>query len=257
MSVYFKHPPINEVVIATYFKPPLDLRSEHVGLFWSQIKREFPVTQQQPPVGSEIPVANEVFPMPRYWFMADSGASLIQVQKNAFMFNWRRQDELYPRYHSIKPDFDKYYVRFSEFVRTETPSTEPSIDLCELTYVNTIQQCEYWQGPQDTVEVIPSFSFLVPGERNWSSVGFNCNFGFRNEGGLHVQVAIRSGTTVTSPNVPILVLELKASEQLGGVTKSETDQWFDRAHEAIMERFLKVTSESVQLRYWKREQAQT
>ena len=155
MSVYFKSPPINEVVIATYFKPAVELRSEHIGLFWAQIKSEFPLVRQQPPVGTEIPMGGDVFPMPRYWFTADDGISLIQIQKNAFMFNWRRREDEYPRYHKIKPCFDKYYSLFSEFISAEVPSSEQAIDMCELTYVNAIPKCDFWSGPQDTSKVFP------------------------------------------------------------------------------------------------------
>lgn len=177
-AVRFKRPPISEVVIATYFKPALELSSEHIGLYWARIKSKFPAVHKLPPVGAESVDVSDVFPMPRYRFTADDGASLIQIQKNAFVFNWRRdQDGVYPRYRSIKPDFDKYYALFSEFVRTESPSVEPTIDLCELTYVNTIQQCEYWQGPQDTNKMIPSFSMLTFGE-GWSSATSTATFPF-------------------------------------------------------------------------------
>ena len=203
MSVYFKSPPINEVVIATYFKPAVELRSEHIGLFWAQIKSEFPLVRQQPPVGTEIPMGGDVFPMPRYWFTADDGISLIQIQKNAFMFNWRRREDEYPRYHKIKPCFDKYYSLFSEFISAEVPSSEQAIDMCELTYVN----------------------------------------------------AVRSGTTSHVHSTPILVFEIKATEQVGSIPKSEADRWFDRAHTAVMNCFLGITNESIQLEHWEREQA--
>ena len=89
----FKNPPINEVVIATYFSSPLSgLRTEHIGLFWAQIKNEFPSALQRPPVPlEELTAGSEVFPTPRYWFVSADDASLLQVQKSAFMFNWRRR----------------------------------------------------------------------------------------------------------------------------------------------------------------------
>ncbi len=166
-SIAFKHPPVDEVVVSTYFNPPLsDLRSEHIGLFWGKIREDFPVVSQQPPVMSQqSPVevvqsinADEPFPMPRYWIVSEDETELIQIQKSAFMFNWRRRDDEYPRFHrSIKPAFDGYYGLFSEFIRTEINMTEPLIDLCELTYINVLEPCEYWTGPQDTKKVLPAF----------------------------------------------------------------------------------------------------
>jgi|SRR5437016_611849 len=54
------------------------LRAEHVGLFWSSIRSEFPTIQQQPmvatPLGGTTPVeiqiysgVGEMFPLPRFW----------------------------------------------------------------------------------------------------------------------------------------------------------------------------------------------
>lgn len=192
--------------------------------------------------------------MPRYWFTADDGASLIQLQQNAFMFNWRRHDDGYPRYRSIKPNFDKYYARFVDFVRTDVQSAEPAIDLCELTYVNTIQQCEYWQGPQDTKNVIPSFPMLLHGSDSWSPADFECNFAFYTENSIYLQVAARSGRTIQEPSVPVLVFEIKASEQLKGVAKPEADDWFDRAHKIVMDCFLGMTSQHIQIKNWERKQ---
>ena len=49
--ITFENPPVNEVVISTYFNPPLsDFRNEHIGLFWERIRGEFPIVRQQLPV---------------------------------------------------------------------------------------------------------------------------------------------------------------------------------------------------------------
>ena len=67
-----------------------------------------------------------------------------------------------------------------EFIRTEVQSEEISIGLCELSYVNTIRQCEFWSSPRDTPKVVPSFSVIAPGDDSWESGGFDCNFAFRS-----------------------------------------------------------------------------
>ena len=254
MSVYFKKPPVNEVVIATRFGPTLELRSEHIGLFWSQIRNEFPIIKQQPPVDM-VHFSNEIFPMPRYWFIAKDEAVVIQVQKNAIMFNWRRPDDgaTYPRYRSIKPRFDRYFAMFQDFICKEVSQDEITIDLCELTYVNTIQQCRFWRGPQDTNKILPSFSSLSIGIDDYDLSDVNCNFFFHATGELRLQVGVRSGVSVTGPNVPILVFEIKATEQVGNITKSKADAWIDRAHMAVMDCFLGMTSQSIQTEYWGRE----
>ena len=254
-SIRFENPPVNEVVVSTYFNPELSaLRSEHVGLFWGKIKEEFPVVSQQVPVGvgPDI-IAGEPFQMPRYWFIADNGINLIQIQRNAFMFNWRRRDDEYPRFHrDIKPTFDRYYGLFSEFIRTEINAVEPTIDLCELGYINTLEPCEYWAGPQDTVKVIPSFSTLETGIDVFESSGFNCNYAYEVSRDLQLNIGIRNGIKTQQPDVPMLIFEIKASGRLGQVSKSRSDEWFERAHAAIIRCFLDTTNRDIQTRFWKR-----
>ncbi|MDD9988339.1 MAG: TIGR04255 family protein [Spirochaetaceae bacterium] len=250
----FRNPPINEVVIATYFSSPISaLRTEHIGLFWAKIRQDFPSAVQRPPVPMEEPTpGTEVFPAPRYWFVARDDASLLQLQKGAFMFNWRRREAAYPRFHILKPQFDKYYDLFINFARAELQCPEPSIDLCELTYVNAIHTCEYWTGPSDTPNVIPSFPLIDPGPRNPVSTGFTSTFAFETDIDVLLNVGIRSGTTVEEPIVPILLFEIKATAKLDSATKLAADSWFDRAHAAVMDCFIGMTDSNIQRQHWKR-----
>ncbi len=187
--------------------------------------------------------------MPRYWFISANDTNVIQVQKNAFMFNWRLRNEEYPRfYREIKPAFDKYFGLFSEFVRTETNVENLSVDLCELAYINTLERSEYWTGPRDTTNVFPSFSMLTLGDNPSGSAEFNCNFAYRPSPEMQLNIAIRSGQ---GQNGPILIFEIRARGRLGKVEKSRADEWFGRSHAAITHCFLDITSQDIQNRYWK------
>ena len=258
MPVTFKNPPINEVVIATYFNAPIaHLRSEHIGLLWDKIRGEFPVVHQQPPIISPMGIgpdtnSGEFLPMPRYWFVAKDDIYIIQVQKNAFIFNWRRRkSNEYTRFHKdIKPAFDKYYNLFDEFIRTEVAEPALSIDLCELTYINSIKQCEFWSGPQDTMNVIPSFSILSLDAQGAGPLNFNCQYETRIEADMALNIGIRSGATTQSPDIPVLIFEIKAGGRLAMATKSLADDWFERAHDTINSCFVNMTSEDIQSRYW-------
>ena len=253
-AVTFENPPINEVVVSTYFNPQLvDLQPEHIGLFWGEIKEDFPSVHQQPPVGdTTILTSRELFPMPRYWFIAEDGINLIQIQRNAFMFNWRRRKDEYPGFHNhIKPAFDKYYDIFSEFIRREIKN-DLSVDLCELAYVNTLERCEYWSGPQDTMKVIPSFSIMHSGIDASESLWFNRQDAYEVSSGLQLNIGIRSGVVrEQQQNTPALVFEIKAGGRPGRVEKPKADRWFERAHDAITQCFLGITSRDIQDHYWK------
>ena len=252
-DVSFENPPINEVVISTYFDPQLsDMRSEHIGLFWERIRDEFPEVRQQPPVGIAQELSEkEPFPMPRYWFIADDEINLIQIQKSAFMFNWRRRSREYPRFHrNIKPIFDRYFSLFSEFVRTEINIAEPSVALCELTYINVLEHCEFWSGPQETNRVIPSFSIVDPGISVLGSPNFNCSYAYIVATDLQIHINMRSVVSATQESVPVLIFEIKAVGPMEQQSKLGTDEWFERAHSEIISCFLKMTNQEIQDRYW-------
>ena len=256
MTIAFKNPPINEVILSTYFNPPLtDFRNEHIGLFWAKIKEDFPTVKQQVPMGIAPdvgPVPEEFFPMPRYWFIAGDDVRLIQIQKNAFMFNWRRRDgNAYPRYHAdIKPAFDKYYGIFDEFIRTEVNVPNISIYACELTYVNTVGPCVYWKGPQDTPKIIPASSTLSSGVGGGESAGFVSQYAFNMTPNLQLVLGIRAGTLEQQPETHRLVFDIKASGKLGGVSKSRADEWFELAHDAILKCFEEMTSPDIRKEHW-------
>ena len=257
MSVHFDSPPVNEVVIATFFDPPpADLRNEHIGLFWGEIRDRFPVVQQRPPTA--IPdsltydagmVNPEFFPMPRYWFVAEDSINLIQVQKNAFMLNWRRRDADYPSFTHIKPNFDRYYTVFSDFVRAEL-DVALEISSCELTYVNTVEQSEFWSGPSDTHRVINSFWVPDVDPQSSGHPDFNCRYGYQVSDAMRIEIAISSGFATQQPSTPVLILEIKATGRPERQTKSQADAWFDRAHAAIVGTFLHLTDSEIQRRYW-------
>lgn len=251
MPVHFDNPPINEVVIATHFDPPMTaLRNEHIGLFWREIRDDFPSVQQRfptvppilPPMDTED---DEIFPMPRYWFIAGDDINLLQIQKDALMLNWRRMNANYPGYSRIKAVFDRYYTVLSDFVATEF-GIGLGITSCELTYVNVLEPSELWSASRDTERVINSFWVPDAGLPLLVYPDFNCRFGYHVEDDLRIDIAMRSGVAVQQPNIPTLAFEIKATGQPEPRTKSRADAWFDRAHDAVGKCFLHLTTSEVQ-----------
>lgn len=261
MPVHFDNPPVNEVVVATFFDSPVaNLRSEHIGLFWQEIRDGFPVVRQRPPTtiadslagdaGTDDP---EIFPMPRYWFVAGDGINLLQVQKDAFMLNWRRGDADYPSFTRIKPTFDRYYTVYSDFVRSEL-DVDLRIATCELTYVNAVEQSEFWSGPSETPRVIKSFSVPDAGLHSPEYPDFNCSFGYQIADDLRIDIAIRNGFVTRQPDMPVLIFEIKAAGRPERQTKSQADTWFDRAHDTLNETFLRLTDSEIQRLHWGRKE---
>lgn len=266
MKIRFQNPPISELVIATYFDPPLfGLRNEHVGLFWAKVRDEFPSVQQQQPVGGPAalgftandgalqPVSNDIFPMPRFWFVSHDQTHLIQLQKNALMFNWRKRETDYPQYAArLKPAFDRYYTLFEEFARDEGITPELKTGHCELTYINVIERCEYWNGPRDTAAIFPFIRIPELEPQSDGEVALSNTYNYMLGPNLHLRITVRTGETAERPGTPVLVFELSATGGLGQVAKSVVDAWFDQAHNAIVQCFVHIAGVDIQEKHWKR-----
>ena len=255
MSVKFENPPINEVVMGVYFSEPvLDLRSQHIGLFWSKVREQFPSVEQRNPAGGIEALnvsAGEVFPMPRYWFISQDGTDLLQVQRNALLMNWRNKDTEYPGFHEhLEPKFDKCFKDFLKFIQNETSVNDLTIDLCELTYINVIERGDYWSGSADISNILPSFHALDIGKDSIPSV--NCAYDYELSEDLHLRVEVKSATLTRDPSKPVLVLEIKANGKISPASHADAKAWFDRAHGEILSCLLKMTSKEIQEKHWKR-----
>lgn len=260
MKIKYKNPPINELVIGLYFdREVTSFRLEHVGLFWSTLRQDFPTVHQQPivvpPLGASALqvielLANEFSPMPRFWLESADGSTLMQIQRNAFLFNWRKRAGVYPHYDYVKSAFDKNFSHFTRFLETEVGAPHPNLQIAELTYINLIESGEYWQGSQDTARVFPRFQLPTCGSSDQPTPEFNQVTTQQFAQDLTLITSIRSGRSAQRPNEPVLIFELRALGLLGAADKEDADAWFCRAHETIGDCFTGMTSPDIQQRYW-------
>jgi len=251
MRIKYKHPPINELVMGVYFKEPIiKFRSEHVGIYWAIIKDEFPKSVQNIMIGNvDIQVPSEIFPMPRFWFMTEDEVYLIQIQRNAFIFNWRRRDEEYPHYEPLKKRFDKHFSQFENFCKEEFGLARIDVERCELSYINIISDEEYFRSFDEVKNVIPSFVPLSFNDKTKNLSHFNISYVYPCEQDVALTVNLQSRRHKKTDK-DALYFELKSSGSLSQPTKSEADSWFDRAHVVIGGAFNGLTSHEVQRQHW-------
>jgi uncharacterized protein (TIGR04255 family) len=260
MTVKYKNPPINELIIGAYFDQPIaPLRSEHVGLFWAEIRKEFPKIQQQPELSLplvgptltfQIGLGDEPYPMPRFWLISEDDTVLMQIQKNAFIFNWRRRNTEYPHFDAVKSSFDQYFGLFSSFLKKELGIESLNIQVAELTYSNLIESGDYWAGPGDTPKLIPTMSIPDPGIPIERNLDFNYLTAYKLASGLALHVSVRTGRKASEADKAILIFELRALGALGAANKLESDAWFKQAHDAIGYCFTAMTNPVIQREYW-------
>jgi uncharacterized protein (TIGR04255 family) len=256
MSIKFKNPPISELVIGVYFDREIpSLRSEHVGLFWGKVQQDFPNIQQQLPVNAPVLPPQQIFIsseswMPRFWLEASDGSTLMQIQKNAFLFNWRKKETDYPHFDAVKAAFDKNKKRFFKFLSDELSEAEPKPQLAELNYVNVIECCEYWKGLEDTVKVIPRFRLPVPDGAETKLRDFHQITSQQSAADLTLNTTVRSARSKPAPEKPVLIIEYRA---IGLLPDTDAlDNWFNRAHDTIGNCFTKMTSRDIQKTHWQR-----
>ena len=258
--IKFEYPPINELVFSLFYLPILEMKAQHVGLYWSQIRERFPICEQQAIVVGPndlqpfIDAPGEIFPLPRFWFFSDKHPTLVQIQRNAFMLNWRRvaSSGVYPHYETVSRDFWKQLEGYAEFVREVVGGKLDVVQRCELNYVNVIEPNEFFKVPADVVNVLPALAGVgdlsAKGDREFA--GLNAAITHRVNPNLLVDLTIRLGRRGDTGGLA-LGLELKAHGAPGDLSLDSARAWYESAHDATYKLFLDVTSKQLQEKIWK------
>jgi len=256
-------PPVIEVVLGVQFEPLRDLRAAHIGAYWDTIKDEFGAIEEHPTISHmvERPTPGPAFPslqvldqpdLPRTWFIDSSGNRLIQLQRDRFLFNWRkvRPKDEYPRFPIVKKEFFRYWEGFARFLEG-VDVAQPEIDQCEVTYVNHIMKGEGWESLSDVGNLFTVFGWttrsgFLPGPEG---VRWTMRFQLpEGQGRLHVDA--------TPVVLPDRMSAIRFTLTARGVPDSpqETqrlDRWFDLAREWIVKGFADLTSKQMDSR-WER-----
>lgn len=164
----FERPPVSEVAISIEFAPLLGWQSPHAGLFWSQVKDRYPLTETQPALVSQLEDMDTEFPyqpqfrfeinppnIQRFWFLTEAKNEVIQVQHDRFVINWRqiKGDEDYPRYAAnLRPRFVTEWSEFVAFLNAQGLGA-PEILQCEVIYVNDILRGKDWHNLSEAISL--------------------------------------------------------------------------------------------------------
>jgi uncharacterized protein (TIGR04255 family) len=261
--VKFENPPVNELIIALYHLPLTELKAQHIGSYWDTIREKYPLCEQQPVVTLPEPqqqpfleTPGELFPLPRFWFHNTAHPTLIQVQRNAFMLNWRRSaaglsDSEYPHYEAVAKDFWEELENYKGFVQKAVGGKLDPIQRCELTYVNIIVPNELFGNPAELVKVLPSLASLYDLQtEDRQLAGIISTVVYRVTPTILIDLAIRLGRRADT-NEPAAILELKAHGVPTDLSLDGAQTWYDAAHDATYRLFLDATAQAVQEKIWK------
>lgn len=262
-SPEFENPPLIEVVFGIQFKELEKILAPHTGIFWEKIgKTKYPKCKEMPPLNHVIEKYKDTEPddriqeigpfgfplLPRHFFINQDETRLIQLQRDRFLENWRKLDGAleYPRYKTLLPNFLNSWKIFSDFI--DELDIGPLVpNQYELTYVNHIVK-DSFEVFRDIENIFPDIktsiqhSFLPePETMSWNKV-----FRFPDsKGRLHISFQ-QAKNKFTKESV--LILNLTAR----GYIQGNLEEWFNLAHEWIVNGFIDITGPDMQEKVWKR-----
>ncbi len=244
----FEAPPIAEVILGVNFTIDDNLKVYHIGLYREQIKSKFPKFQVQPPLpGQDTPAFSFTSgppPLPRCWFLDETGTKLIQLQADRFIHNWRKVtgEEKYPRYEAIRDEFAGRWDEFCRFLGEQGVS-KPIVSACELTYVNHIPKGTCWSLPRDLCQLFVFLADEMPAgtANNLESVACARRYALP-QGCGHLDVNLTPAIR-TKDQQDILRFDLAARGSLSHGETVQMLEWYDRARESIVRMFADLTTQ--------------
>lgn len=264
----FGRPPVVETLLGVEFSPIPNWNVVHFGLFWNLIREEFPRAEVQPPLSSVIESFEPARPRPRKpptialmmqpdircWFVSQDDRSLLQLQSNRFIVNWRRgeSDAEYPRYEAfVRPLFERNWSRFSEFLSSEGIES-PDVIQCEVTYVNHLLQGEGWDSLGDWSNVFRPLSGMQVHEflPSIETGKFNFNYAMPKQSG---RLRVNADSAIRDRDAkPIINFQLSARGKPASSSRADILSWLDLGREWIVRGFTDLTTDAMH-RIWQRE----
>ena len=171
------------------FEPLLQMRQGHLGLFWAEIRDEYPKTrdlQALDPATDALDADEPTFtlrlsdvpPLHRAWFVSVDETLLVQVQSDRLIHNWRQvRGEPYPRFETLYGTFAQRFAQF-EAVLGRTGVPRPVPQQVEVTYIN-------WIGTQSLAD------FLLPAQAH--QLGLQETIGEPDEQGMTLRFPVAEG----------------------------------------------------------------
>ncbi len=259
----FDDPPLQETILSVVFDRMVEWKIAHYGAFGVTVRSDYPLVDTLPPLppvpqNPSGPATVRISPadinLARACFINNSGSMQIQLQNDRFLSTWARAtpSDTYPRYSVIRPNFERQWNRFIEFLASQR-LPKPSPRQCEITYSNhigSVPQADWsmfqspekifapWSGKQ-TNNFLPKPSMV--------SVLAQYAFGHEGELTVALQPVIR-----VSDQAKLVQLNLTARLPLPKNADTQTIlSRFDVGREWIVRGFADITTSEMQS-IWKR-----
>lgn len=266
----YRRPPLTEVALSVQFNAIASLLTPQLGLLWADFRDRFPRTEEHPPIVPQIEqfgrgaAPRNVPPIqvterpetPRCWFLNEAGNELIQVQKDRFIVNWRKNNDTshYPRYEQLQERFRSDFGIFERFLQRQNLG-KPQIHQCEVTYVNHLLSGEGWNEHGQLEQVISLWSgdqseeFLPdPEEVRFASQYIIPDDQGQPIGRLHINL---QPAFLIKEDRPVFILTLVARGKPLGQNVDGAIRFLDLGREWIVRGFTSITTKSMH-QIWER-----
>ncbi len=253
--VDFHRPPVAETALGVVFAPIAKWSLLHFGLFWEKVRDRYPLTEVKSAAGPgelRFSAVDGVdfnnFPV-RGLFIDKSGTQLIQVQRNAFIRNWRQTEQTteYEHYDNVRPLFERDWTTFSEFLLRESLG-EVEVVQCEVTYINHLVRGKEWDSFEDVSRIFRLWSGeSIGGLKASQMVSFMTAYEMQDKKG-RLQVVVQPGLR-KNDSKEIIQFAITASGKPSGSGTSAILQWLDIGHSAVVTSFRDLTTPEMH-RHW-------
>ncbi|MGB9077169.1 MAG: TIGR04255 family protein [Terracidiphilus sp.] len=250
----YERPPVVETALAVEFAQLPGWNVVHFGALWERFKAEYPSFETHPYVNPFIPGEFSFDNPPLRCFFVDvEGTQVVQVRSGAFVRNWRArpQNNIYPRYATIRPSFERDFQTFGQFLQ-EFRFAPLEIWKCEVTYINHFVHGREWEDVLSLSRILP---ILSPDRMsglltNISHARFAVGFELPEDAGtLQVELV----PLISPEGKQVMQLGLTAVGRPRGSDVSSILEWLDKGHYAVVKGFSEFTSIDSQRQYWGRE----
>lgn len=266
-KVSFKNPPVIEVSATVQFADlPQDWALTNLEKVRAAVGvNDYPKIEFKPPLGKLVPlqIPNELsfklssdqeFEFPRIWLMSEDETHLIQIQNDRLSFNWRKLPESsnadYSKFDLVWKKFKDGCVGLDNLIKQEV-GQHLQVQAIELAYLNSIPFKAF-----GGVEKIDTCMKHFISHSDAELIGVPTQINFLWEFNLQGTILKAQGLTIKDPNTGDQVLRFdlvtrKFSPSPIKVDSSEFEDWFDIAHDRIIDSFVSLTADTMHEKWGK------
>jgi len=253
----YQEPPLVEVVIGTQFEDIKGFTPLYLSNFWEKINKNIFITPAEE--ASSFPKLNQEsriqftsgVPPTRFIFKNEIGDSLIQLQQDRFIYNWKKikQNIEYPRYEKVIQDFYGFYRQFENTLQ-EVNIESLKLEMLELTYVNIIPLKVLSEDLGNVSNLLIDAQWN-PKKALSSPKGIDFSWWFEDKAlNAKMKIHVVSGQQ-KEDGAAVIKIELSVRGHAPDKNITKCQKWFDDSHEWIVKAFDEITSENVH-KEWKK-----